>query len=114
MPRLRTAIASPIFTGCAGFTRSSLSRTWPASIASAARLRVLKKRAAHSHLSMRTRASATACGASARLSLIGISSHPRGRGRRRCIAGGELGGDAALILAAAVLRQLELRFETLD
>jgi hypothetical protein len=45
---------SPIFTARAGLTLSPLSLTLPSSTAVVASERVLKKRAAHSHLSMRT------------------------------------------------------------
>jgi hypothetical protein len=49
----RTTTKSEIFKTCAGLMRCSLSVTRPASIACCARLRVLKKRAAQSHLSTR-------------------------------------------------------------
>src|SRR5574341_2346039 len=45
---------SPVFSSCADFTRTSFSFTRPAAIACCARLRVLQKRAAHSHLSIRS------------------------------------------------------------
>src|SRR2546426_445059 len=44
---------SPTRTGLAGFAVSSLTSTLPPAHAAAARLRVLKKRAAQSHLSTR-------------------------------------------------------------
>ena len=47
----RTTIESPIFASFAGLGRSPFSVTCPASMASTAVARVLKKRAAHSHLS---------------------------------------------------------------
>src|SRR6267143_362249 len=50
----RTSSASPTRTSFEGFTRAPFSCTWPPTTASVARLRVLKKRAAHSHLSIRT------------------------------------------------------------
>src|SRR5215207_1377730 len=47
--------SSPACTSFDRFTRSPATCTLPPSIASTARARVLKKRAAHSHLSRRTR-----------------------------------------------------------
>ncbi len=52
-PRL-TSTVSPGRTSFAGFTRAPPTWTWPPSTASVAAPRVLKKRAAHSHLSIRT------------------------------------------------------------
>jgi len=46
-------MASPGLTAFAGFARSPFTDTCPATIASTARARVLKKRAAQSHLSIR-------------------------------------------------------------
>lgn len=54
---MRICSASPVLISFDGFGRSALSVILPPSTACAARLRVLKKRAAHSHLSMRTRSS---------------------------------------------------------
>src|SRR6202166_794447 len=54
MAPLSISNLSPLFRLRAGLARSSFQRTLPDSIASAASERVLKKRAAHSHLSMRT------------------------------------------------------------
>src|SRR5688572_30393507 len=51
---MRMASASLTFRSCEGLTRTSFSFTRPAAIACCARLRVLKKRAAQSHLSMRS------------------------------------------------------------
>src|SRR5262245_62072912 len=58
----------------AALTRSPLTCTWPPSTASAASDRVLKKRAAHSHLSIRTRA---ASGVSPCLTESAYRSPPR-------------------------------------
>src|SRR5262249_33729051 len=54
---MRIASRSPGPISLPGFTRSPFSLTLPPAIAVWARLRVLKKRAAHSHLSMRMRRS---------------------------------------------------------
>src|SRR5262245_40782006 len=48
------ASPSPAFSSCADFTRESFNLARPAAIACCARLRVLKKRAAQSHLSIRS------------------------------------------------------------
>src|SRR3989338_4035283 len=50
---MRMSSMSPGATALAGLMRASLSSTLPHSIAAVASERVLKKRAAHSHLSMR-------------------------------------------------------------
>src|SRR6186997_2928214 len=51
---MRIKRESATFNSCEGLTRDSFSFTRPAAIACCARLRVLKKRAAQSHLSMRS------------------------------------------------------------
>src|SRR5215467_8126406 len=51
----RISIVSPGPTSRAGLTRSPPTFTWPARTSSVAALLVFAKRAAHSHLSMRTR-----------------------------------------------------------
>src|SRR3569623_2609385 len=55
-PRWRSS-RSPGVTSRAGLTRSPFNFTRPLSLAWVAKLRVLKKRAAHSHLSSRIRSS---------------------------------------------------------
>jgi hypothetical protein len=50
---LRITTLSPTRSAFAALARSSFTETWPAAIASAATVRVLKKRAAQSHLSRR-------------------------------------------------------------
>src|SRR5688572_32764613 len=54
---MRTVTASATFSSSADLTRASFNLTRPAAIACWARLRVLKKRAAHSHLSRRSQCS---------------------------------------------------------
>src|SRR5258706_13509124 len=51
----RIVSASPTFTSFDGLIRSSCNLTLPATTAACASARVLQNRAAHSHLSMRTR-----------------------------------------------------------
>src|SRR5215471_833809 len=65
---------SPALSERAAFTRSPLTCTLPPSTASPASDRVLKKRAAHSHLSIRTRAAA---GVSPCLTVSGYRRPPR-------------------------------------
>src|SRR5688572_33491802 len=62
---MRMASASPPFSSCEDFTRASFSLTRPAAIACCARLRVLKNRAAQSHLSRRSQYSSRAGNAGA-------------------------------------------------
>src|SRR4249920_2429430 len=56
-------MVSPSWTRCARLARSPLTSILPPSTACAAAERVLKKRAAHSHLSRRTRVGTTGVGA---------------------------------------------------